>query len=104
MSETTVDERYDVIIVGGGPATRIFNKYLGEILGMFNPAGFVETLAQLVERGASLENVLTMHYSSHPELTPKTSKPYFVWASEPLMKTLARSGSFPAGRKLEEGA
>jgi len=76
----------------------------GEILGMFNPAGFVETLTQLVERGASLEDVLTMHYSSHPELTPKTSKPYFVWASEPLMKTLARSGSFPAGRTLEESA
>ena len=70
----------------------------GEILGAFNPAGFIEVLAQLVERGATLEDVLTMHYSSHPELTPKTSKPYFVWASEPLMKTLARSGSFPAAQ------
>jgi len=76
----------------------------GEILGMFNPAGFVETLTQLVERGATLEDVLTMHYSSHPELTPKTSKPYFVWASEPLMKTLARSGAFPASQDLEESA
>jgi NADPH-dependent 2,4-dienoyl-CoA reductase/sulfur reductase-like enzyme len=65
----------------------------GEILGEFNPSGFVETLAQLVERGATLENVLTMSYSSHPELTPKTAKPYFVWASEPLLKSLVKSGA-----------
>ncbi len=64
----------------------------GELMGRFNPAGFVETLAQLIERRATLEDVITMHYSSHPELTPKTSKPFFVWASEPLFKNLARSG------------
>ncbi len=65
----------------------------GEILGELNPAGFVETLAQLIEKRATLEDVLTMSYSSHPELTPKTSKPFWVWASEPVMKTLAGSGS-----------
>lgn len=73
----------------------------GEILGELNPAGFVEALAQLVERRATLEEVLTMSYSSHPELTPKTSKPYWVWGSEPLMKTLARSGRFPERLKEE---
>lgn len=73
----------------------------GEILGEFNPAGFVEVLAQLIEQRATLEDVLTMSYSSHPELTPKTSKPYWVWGSEPLMKTLARSGRFPERAKEE---
>ncbi len=66
----------------------------GEILGRFNPAGFVEGLAQMIEREATLEDVVTMSYSSHPELTPKTSKPFWVWASEPLFKKLARSGAF----------
>lgn len=67
----------------------------GELLGPLNPAGFVETLAQLIERRASLEEVLTLSYASHPELTPKTSKPYWVWASEPLLKTLVGSGRWP---------
>ncbi|MBN1605305.1 MAG: FAD-dependent oxidoreductase, partial [Polyangiaceae bacterium] len=57
----------------------------GEIMGRLNPAGFVEVLAQLIERRATLLDVLTMHYSSHPELTPKTSKPYWVFASEKLL-------------------
>ena len=74
----------------------------GEILGAFNPAGFVEVLAALIERKANLEDVLTMSYSSHPELTPKTSKPFFVWATEPLLKNLARSGSL--GRTMEKTA
>jgi NADPH-dependent 2,4-dienoyl-CoA reductase/sulfur reductase-like enzyme len=66
----------------------------GEIIGRLNPAGFVETLAQLIERGSTLEDVLTMSYSSHPELTPKTSKPFWIWASEPLLRSLIRSGRF----------
>jgi len=57
----------------------------GELLGRGNPAGFVETLAQLIERRATLEDVIAMSYSSHPELTPKTSKPFWAWASEPLL-------------------
>ena len=61
----------------------------GELLGRFNPAGFVETLAQLIERRATLHDVIAMAYSSHPELTPKTSKPFWVWASEPLLFRLA---------------
>ncbi len=73
----------------------------GEILGRFNPAGFVETLAQLLERSATLEDVITMPYSSHPELTPKTSKPYFVWASEPLLRNLARTGGLDRTRFQE---
>ncbi|MEN8008361.1 MAG: FAD-dependent oxidoreductase, partial [Candidatus Krumholzibacteriota bacterium] len=56
----------------------------GEIMGRFNPAGFVETLAQLIEREMTLTDVLTASYSSHPELTPKTNSPYWIWASEPL--------------------
>jgi len=65
----------------------------GEILGDFNPAGFIEGLAQLIERKSSLEDVLTMSYSSHPELTPKTSKPFWIWASEALYRELCRQGS-----------
>ena len=75
----------------------------GEILGRFNPAGFVETLAQLIERRATLEDVVTMTYSSHPELTPKTSKPYFVWASEPLLRNLARTGGLDRIHSQEDG-
>ncbi len=75
-----------------------------EILGPFNPAGFVEVAAQLIERRATLEDVLTMSYSSHPELTPKTSKPYWVWGSEPLMRTLARTGRFPEPARKEDEA
>ncbi len=74
----------------------------GEILGRFNPAGFVETLAQLIEREATLEDVVTMTYSSHPELTPKTSRPYFVRASEPLLRNLARTGNLDRDHPLEE--
>ena len=61
----------------------------GELLHPGNPAGFLEALGQLVERKAALEEVVTMSYSSHPELTPKTSKPFFVWAAEPLLKKRA---------------
>jgi NADPH-dependent 2,4-dienoyl-CoA reductase/sulfur reductase-like enzyme len=71
----------------------------GELMGRFNPAGFIETLAQLIERRATLEEVVTMNYSSHPELTPKTSKPFFVWASEPLFKNLARTGRLGSSRR-----
>ncbi len=66
----------------------------GELLHPGNPAGFLEALGQMVERRATLEEVITMSYSSHPELTPKTSKPFFVWAAEPLFKKLASSGAF----------
>ena len=58
----------------------------GEMIHPGNPAGFLEALGQLVERKAGFLDVVTMSYSSHPELTPKTSKPYFVWAAEPLLK------------------
>ncbi len=63
----------------------------GELLHPGNPAGFLEALGQMVERRLTFEEVVTMSYSSHPELTPKTSKPFFVWASEPLLKKLASS-------------
>lgn len=60
----------------------------GEIMGRFNPAGFIESLAQLIEREMTLTDVLTASYSSHPELTPKTNSPYWIWASEPLFFNL----------------
>ena len=63
-----------------------------EIAGRLNPAGFVEVAACLIEKRAKLEDVIRMSYSSHPELTPKTSKPYWVWASEPLFFRLAKKG------------
>jgi NADH dehydrogenase len=57
----------------------------GELLGRFNPAGFIEALGHLIERRATLTDVVTSSYSSHPELTPKTNKPFWVAASEPLL-------------------
>ncbi len=74
----------------------------GELLGEFNPAGFVEVIAQLIERESTLEDVLTMTYSSHPELTPKTSKPYIAWAAEPLLKSLAGQGQLARLRAARE--
>ena len=65
----------------------------GELLHPGNPAGFLEALGQMIERRLHLEEVVTMSYSSHPELTPKTSKPFWVWACEPLLKKLASSSS-----------
>ena len=62
----------------------------GEMLGRFNPAGFVEALAQLIQRRATLVDVVTSTYASHPELTPKTNKPFWVAASEPLLHQLNR--------------
>jgi len=61
-----------------------------EIMGQLNPAGFVETAALLIQTRAKLDDVITMPYSSHPELTPKTSKPYWVWGSEPLFFRMKR--------------
>ncbi len=74
----------------------------GEILGEFNPAGSVEVIAQLIEREATLEDVITVTYSSHPELTPKTSKPYVAWAAEPLLRNLAGEGRLARLRAARE--
>jgi len=64
-------------------------KLLGtEIIGKFNPAGFIEATAQLIYMKADLYDVIGSHYSSHPELTPKTSHSYMVFASESALKQL----------------
>ena len=57
----------------------------GELLGRFNPAGHLEALGQMIERGARLFDVVGASYCSHPELTPKTSHPYWTFASEKLL-------------------
>ncbi len=74
----------------------------GEILHPGNPAGFLEGLGQMIERRLRLEEVVTMSYSSHPELTPKTSKPFWVWAAEPLLKKLAGSGRLSGEDRARE--
>jgi len=57
-----------------------------EIVGEFNPAGFLETAAAYILNKTNLYDIITSHYSSHPELTPKTSHPFFVLASEEVLK------------------
>lgn len=57
-----------------------------EFLGKFNPAGFAEAAGQLIFAKADLYDIISSHYSSHPELTPKTSHPYLVFASESVLK------------------
>ena len=64
-------------------------RFVGmEMLGQFNPAGFIESAAQLMEAEMDLYGVMTAPYASHPELTPKTSHPYLVTAAENAYKKL----------------
>ncbi len=71
-------------------------QFIGaEIAGKFNPAGFVETATQLILMKANLYDVIGYHYSSHPELTPKTSHPYFAFASEDVLKKLISEKRIP---------
>ncbi len=60
----------------------------GELLGYFNVAGFVEVLGELIRNRKNIFEVVTMHYSSHPEMTPKTSHPYFPFCSEKILKKI----------------
>ncbi len=101
VSRNTSTDRYDNM-PGVGPVEvkivfRAEDRTVvgGELLGRFNPAGFVEALAQLIERRATLADIVTMPYSSHPELTPKTSKPFWVWATEPLLLRLGAQAVSP---------
>ncbi|BBB32050.1 NADH dehydrogenase [Thermotomaculum hydrothermale] len=78
----------------------IYNKenlqFIGaELIGKFNPAGFIETATQLILMKANLYDVIGYHYSSHPELTPKTSHPYFAFASEEVLKKLIKDKRIP---------
>jgi len=83
-------------IYGNMPETRpLFTKVLfrkddkvivgGEIIGTCNVAGFVDVLGQLIYRKATLEEVVTMHFSTHPEMTPDPAHPYFVFAAQQLL-------------------
>lgn len=66
-------------------------KLLGtEMIGNFNPAGYLESATQMIRGEFTLHDVLASHYSSHPELTPKTSHSYIVFASEAILKQLIK--------------
>ncbi len=71
-------------------------QFIGaELVGKFNPAGFIETATQLILMKANLYDVIGYHYSSHPELTPKTSHPYFAFTSEDVLKKLISEKKIP---------
>ena len=71
-------------------------QFIGaELVGKFNPAGFIEAATQLILMKANLYDVIGYHYSSHPELTPKTSHPYFAFASESILKKLIEEKRIP---------
>ncbi len=57
----------------------------GEIIGNLNVAGFVDTLGELIHRKATLEDVITMHFSTQPEMTPDPAHPYFVFAAQQVL-------------------
>ena len=65
----------------------------GEIIGNCNVAGFVDTLGELIYRKARLEDVITMHFSTHPEMTPDPAHPYFVFAAQQVLAKHAKMGS-----------
>ncbi len=68
-------------------------QFIGaELAGKFNPAGFIEAATQLILMKAKIYDVIACHYSSHPELTPKTSHPFFAFASESVLKKVAANG------------
>ncbi len=60
----------------------------GELLGYSNISGFIEVLGEMIRSKRNIFDVLTMHYSSHPEMTPKTSHPYFAFCSEKILKKI----------------
>jgi hypothetical protein len=54
----------------------------GELLGDMNPAGHVENLGNFILHGAKVVDLLVSHFSSHPELTPHPSHPYWPLAAQ----------------------
>lgn len=54
----------------------------GELVGPVNFAGFADCLAQLIYREATVEDVVAMDISTHPEMTPNPANSYFVLAAQ----------------------
>ena len=58
----------------------------GELMGPVNLAGFVDCLAQLIRRGARVEDVVTMDFSTHPEMTPNPAHSYLMFAAQEALR------------------
>lgn len=54
----------------------------GEIVGKTSRAGFVDCLGQLIYRGATVEDIVTMDFSVHPEMTPNPAHSYLMFAAQ----------------------
>ncbi len=58
----------------------------GELIGPVNFAGFADCLGQLIYRRASVENVVTMDFSTHPEMTPNPANSYLMLAGQKALE------------------
>lgn len=58
----------------------------GEITSKENVSGYVDTLGELIYRKATLEDVLTRHFSTQPEMTPDPANPHFVTAAQQILE------------------
>jgi len=58
----------------------------GEFVGSANFAGFADCLGQLIYRRAKIEDVVTMDFSVHPELTPNPARSYLMFAAQNALR------------------
>lgn len=58
----------------------------GELIGSVNLAGFADCLGQLIRRGAQVEDVVAMDFSTHPEMTPNPAHSYLMFAAQEALR------------------
>lgn len=58
----------------------------GEFLGPFNSSGFADCTAQLIYRGATFEDIVTMDFSTHPELTPNPANSFLMKSAQKVLQ------------------
>lgn len=58
----------------------------GEFIGEMNLAGCADCLGELIYRGATVEDVVTMAISTHPELTPDPAHSYLMFAAQKALQ------------------
>jgi NADH oxidase (H2O2-forming) len=110
LTERYLKDRGISYLVGNGETTSIYSmipgskpvksklifkeddlKLLGaQAVGDINLAGHVDEIAQAILKNFTLYDVLSFHYSTHPELSPQPRANVWVSAAEDLWKRLNR--------------
>ncbi len=61
----------------------------GELIGPVNLSGDADCLGQLIYRGARLEDLVVMDFSTHPEMTPNPARSRLMFAAQKVLETKA---------------